>query len=134
MRKLLRFVCAVLVIMLVGSMCVFAAPALPLSRKADIDKALDSKIPTILMITTDDCKTCEDMKQYFPVLAEQYKGKINFLISDSNRFTDVRVAYSIRVVPTTLFFDEYGDMVRSQMGPIEFAAMNKWMRDLGFVK
>ena len=56
------------------------------------------------------------------------------MMADSLRSRDIAAKFAVRVVPTTLFFDEYGDLVNSYVGAITEDQMINFMIDLGFIE
>jgi len=130
MNKFIGSVFVVFLIMISLTIPVLASEPMPMSKMADLNKAAESGIPYIVMVTSDTCTTCEDMKIYFPKFLQIYKDKVSFMMVDSVRSRDVAVKYGVRIVPTTLFFDEYGDLVNSYVGAITEQQMLKFMSDL----
>lgn len=134
MRKLAKIVGLMCLVFILGSFCVTAAPNIPVSKLSDIDKAVDTGgIPVILMISTESCTTCKEMKEYFPILAQEYKGKVTFMFSDSEKYADVRVRFMVRSVPTTVFFDKNGDVVWTTPKTLTEAEMKQKMKDLKLI-
>ncbi len=132
-----KFVGAIFVVMLMifsSIVPALASDTMPMSKMADLNKAAKSGIPYIVMVTSDTCTTCKDMKVYFPQFYEKYAGKVTFMMADSLRSRDIAAKFAVRVVPTTLFFDEYGDLVNSYVGAITEDQMINFMIDLGFIE
>lgn len=91
--------------------------------------AHDASLPTVIDFSATWCGPCRMFAPIFHKVAEEYKGKANFLTVDIDERKDLAEAYDIQAVPTTVYLDKEGrELNRITGAPSEadfVAAVNK---------
>ncbi len=81
-----------------------------------IQKALKSKLPTMVDFGADNCLPCIQMKPIVAELQKEYKDKANILLLNVDEYPDLTRKYRIVVIPTQIFFDTLGNETYRHMG------------------
>ena len=78
---------------------------------------IKSDIPVIVDFWAEWCGPCRMIAPIIEEIAEQYKGKALVVKCDVDSSPNVAARYSIRNIPTTLFFKE-GKIADKQVGAV----------------
>ena len=99
-----------------------AAPATKspsLVNQLSLKEALKSGKPTLADFGSDSCAPCRIMKEVLEEVAAEYKGRLNVVIIDVYRNTQLAREYGIMSIPTQILFDCDGKIVSGNVGVLE---------------
>lgn len=97
--------------------------------QATFDGLLDSSPLLVVDFGAEWCGPCRALAPVIEELAEEYKGRITVATCDIEENNDIAVRYSIRNIPTILFFRN-GEVVDRHVGNIPRAALEEKFRAL----
>lgn len=90
----------------------------------NFESFLASDQPLVVEFGAEWCHPCQSLKPILNDLSEAYKGKAVVAICDVEENNDIAVKYTIRNVPTILFF-KGGEVVHRQVGAIARAVLEE---------
>jgi len=70
-----------------------------------------AKIPRLVDVGADWCKSCRALAPILDALREEYKGRLDVEFIHVHKNRSARKLYSIRVIPTQILFDKDGNEV-----------------------
>lgn len=83
----------------------------------NFESFLASGQPLVVEFGAEWCRPCQSLKPILNELSETYKDKAVVATCDVEENNDIAVRYTIRNVPTILFFKD-GEIVHRQVGAI----------------
>jgi len=75
---------------------------------ANLDEALKAGVPVIVKLGSDKCIPCRRMNPIIKELAVEQDGRAVFLALDVYQNRGLAGKFSVRVIPTVIFFDKHG--------------------------
>lgn len=81
-----------------------------------LEKVLNNGKPTLAEFGWRKCIPCKEMRPILEQLAVEYKDKVNIVIVEIPHNEKLADKYNIRVMPTQIFFDKYGNELLRHMG------------------
>ncbi|MDZ7761651.1 MAG: thioredoxin domain-containing protein [Desulfovermiculus sp.] len=79
-------------------------------------KALETDRPVLADFGRGSCIPCKMMEPILEELQEEYKGRAEILVLDVGEYPVLTRRYSIRTIPTQIFFDASGEQVKRHEG------------------
>ena len=89
--------------------------------KNPLSVALQNGRPTIMKIGSNSCVPCRMMKPILAELQAEYGDIANILDLEARDHRDLCRQYKIRLIPTSIFFDQNGKQYSRQEGFLEKA-------------
>ncbi len=88
------------------------------AKSADnpLAKALESGRPVLADFGRGSCIPCKMMEPILEELQEEYQGRAEVLVLDVGEYPVLTRRYSIRTIPTQIFFDASGEEVKRHEG------------------
>ncbi|MFO7895573.1 MAG: thioredoxin family protein [Candidatus Cloacimonadales bacterium] len=86
-----------------------------------LTKALKNGLPTIVKLGSDSCVPCKMMKPILAELEAEYGERANILDLETADHQDLTSQYKVRIIPTSIFFDQNGQQYERQEGFLEKA-------------
>jgi thioredoxin 1 len=80
------------------------------------DQAMSNSNPTLAEFGRGTCIPCKQMKPILEELAQEYKGRLNVVIVDVDRYSVLTRQYGIMAIPTQIFLDKSGKEVSRHVG------------------
>lgn len=96
-----------------------------------LTEALKTGNPTVLDLGAGTCIPCKMMKPIFSELEEEYRGRANIIILEVSEHRDLARKYQIRVIPTQIFIDKYGNVYWRHEGFLSKDAIIKKLNEMG---
>ena len=90
----------------------------------NFESFLASDQPLVVEFGAEWCRPCQSLKPILNELSETYKDKAVVATCDVEENNDIAVKYTIRNVPTILFFKD-GEIVHRQVGAIAKTALEE---------
>lgn len=90
----------------------------------NFESFLASGQPLVVEFRAEWCRPCQSLKPILNELSETYKDKAVVATCDVEENNDIAVKYTIRNVPTILFFKD-GEIVHRQVGAIAKTALEE---------
>lgn len=87
------------------------------ATQANFDDLIGSTGVAMVDFGAEWCGPCRSMAPIIDELAEQYQGRVRVATCDVEENNDVAVKFSIRNVPTILFFKD-GQLMDRQVGAV----------------
>jgi thioredoxin 1 len=100
----------------------------------DLDLALKANVPVVLKLGADSCPPCRAMKPIMKDLAIEQDGKIIFLDLDIYKHRELAKQFSVRLIPTIVFFDSKGQVISKAEGAMNKQQLLKAVADLKLKK
>ena len=72
--------------------------------------------PTIVDFSATWCPPCKQLKPIFEKLAEEFKGRINFVTIDVDENPDLAQAYGVQNIPMMVFLNKDGQIQNTLVG------------------
>ena len=91
-------------------------------EEAPIYKMADGRImpangkPTIVDFSATWCPPCKQLKPIFEKLAEEFKGRINFITIDVDENPELSQAYGVQSIPMMVFLNKDGQIQDTLIG------------------
>lgn len=85
--------------------------------------------PMVVDFSADWCTPCKEMKPIFAQLKDQYAGKIDFVLIDTDAMKDLTSTYGIKEIPTFLFLDKEGAIKMRTTGFVPADSIIKIIRE-----
>ncbi len=90
--------------------------------------------PVIYEFSQPMCSACRQLKQVLPSVESKYAGKviikkINTSSSDSNTRA-LMSKYGVRAVPTLVFIDKNGNVVKKTTGVVSKSQLNSYFKQI----
>ena len=76
----------------------------------------ENKLPTLKSLSTPTCPACQQMAKVVDEINEKYAGKLVAEKVDLEKNPEVAREYKVRFLPTLLFLDAEGKVVRQEVG------------------
>ena len=108
-------------------------PALKASTADDFQAALKSGRPTVVDFGSNSCIPCIQLRPVLRGVKDAHKERINVLVMEVSDHRDLARQYTVRLVPTLIFFDAKGNEVRRSVGFMDRDAIEGVLRDLKFL-
>lgn len=96
-----------------------------------VDKARQSKQPSMVDFGADGCKPCDMMTPILKTLGEKYAGKANVLFVHVRRQQVLASRYGIQSIPVQVFFDADGKEVFRHVGFLAQDEVEKKLKEIG---
>nr|DAP98289.1 MAG TPA: thioredoxin [Bacteriophage sp.] len=93
----------------------------------NFESFLASGHPLVVEFGAEWCRPCQSLKPILNELSEAYKDKAVVATCDVEENNDIAVKYTIRNVPTILFFKD-GEIVHRQVGAIAKTVLEENLR------
>ena len=85
-----------------------------------IEVAQAGNKPRVVIFSTAMCSDCMKMKKVISEVEPQYKDNVDFVKYDaqssSQEITSLMKKYQVTLVPTIIFLDKDGNMIKKQVG------------------
>jgi len=104
---------------------------LPSTPATAISQALASGKPTLIDLGARSCVQCKKMAPILESLATEYRGKANVLFIDVQRDNAAADRFSVRMIPTQIFFDARGKEIKRHVGFLDKAALLRELKAVG---
>jgi thioredoxin 1 len=101
---------------------------------ANLDEALKAGVPVILKLGSDKCIPCQKMNPIIKELATEQDGRAVFLALDVYQNRELAGKFSVRLIPTVIFFDKHGKPRAKKEGFMDKRQLLKAIDDLGLNK
>lgn len=72
--------------------------------------------PTIVDFSASWCPPCRQLKPIFEKLAEEFKGRINFVTIDVDENPELSQSYGVQSIPMMIFLDKDGQIQDTLLG------------------
>lgn len=92
-------------------------------------QAIESGQPVVIDFWAEWCGPCRHIAPFIEELASEYEGKIMVGTCDTQECTDLTTDYSIRGLPTILFFKD-GEQKNRHVGSITKEALKSKFEEL----
>ncbi len=96
-----------------------------------LDQAFQKGRPVLADFGRGVCIPCKQMKPILEELAAEYEGKASILIIEIDEYRDLTRRYSIRLIPTQLFFDAQRKEVYRHEGFMSKESIKEKLEDMG---
>lgn len=93
----------------------------------NIESYLASDLPLVVEFGAEWCRPCQSLKPILNELSETYKSKMVVGTCDVEENNDIAVKYTIRNVPTILFF-KGSEVVHRQVGAVAKTELEEKLR------
>ena len=97
---------------------------------ANFNEALKAGVPVIVKLGSDKCIPCRAMNPIMKELAVEQDGKAVFLVLDVYQNRELAGKFSVRVIPTVIFFDKHGQPKAKKEGFMNKMELLKAVDDL----
>ena len=84
-----------------------------------IREKLEEQKPLIVEFGGTTCVSCKVVEDILRDIQEEYKDAINVLNLDIYQNFDMAQQFNIRSIPTLIFLDTYGQIVKQHIGPMQ---------------
>ncbi len=103
------------------------------ARAADnpLDRALQKDVPVVADFGQGTCIPCKMMKPILEDLKDEYAGRAEILIIETDEYPAVARRVGIRVIPTQIFYDAEGNEVARHEGFMPREAIVDELAELG---
>ncbi len=92
------------------------------------------KFPGIIEFSSNLCLECKELEKVFEPLKEKYSGKLNITvikINSSAEFSgELMKKYGVITVPTVIFLDKNGEVIRKIEGAEKQNLLEKYMKEI----
>ncbi len=96
-----------------------------------IDQAFQKGRPVLADFGRGVCIPCKQMKPILEELASEYEGKASILIIEIDEYRALTRRYSIRLIPTQIFFDAQRKEVYRHEGFMSKESMKEKLEEMG---
>ena len=100
----------------------------------NLDEALKAGVPVIVKLGSDKCIPCRAMNPIIKELAVEQDGRAVFLALDVYQNRELAGKFSVRVIPTVIFFDKHGKPKAKKEGFMNKMQLLKAIDELGLNK
>lgn len=90
-----------------------------------------ASLPTVIMLSTQDCPACMKMSGVLREINTQYRGRINTAHIYLENNPDIARKYNVRFVPTLIFRDSTGKEIAQEIGYRPANEVIKVFKDAG---
>lgn len=101
------------------------------NTKEDFEKAMKKGIPVLVDFGANACLPCRQMRPILNEVGKEYAEKAKVLVIDVYKYQDLAKQYSIKVIPTLVFFDSKGKEVFRHMGVLEKEKIIAKLKEMG---
>jgi thioredoxin 1 len=108
-------------------------PALEASTADAFQAALTSGRPTVVDFASKSCPACIRLRPVMRALKDAHGERINVLLLEVSDHRDLARQYTIRLVPTLIFFDAQGREVQRRTGFVNRKELEGVLSDLKFL-
>jgi len=99
-----------------------------------LNEALRAGVPVIVKLGSDKCIPCRTMNPIIKELAVEQDGRAVFLALDVYQNRELAGKFSVRVIPTVIFFDKHGQPKAKKEGFMNKMQLLKAIDELGLNK
>lgn len=96
--------------------------------------AIAANLPKVIDFSSTMCMECKELKKTLDVVEPKYENKIIFEkvnVNSGDSFSSGKVQkYGVRVVPTLIFLDKKGNVVRKTEGSMPQSQLEKYLKEL----
>lgn len=143
MKNIFRFLIAIAVVFLAVGLIIFQGRekgrvehiATSSSEKvATTNDSLEVKsqnLPILMDLGRGTCKACKMMLPILQELQEEYKGRAFIQIIDIRYRPEPARVYSIRLIPTQIFFDATGKEIYRHEGFMDKISIEQKLKEIG---
>jgi thiol-disulfide isomerase/thioredoxin len=96
-----------------------------------VDKARQSKKPSMVDFGASGCKPCDMMTPVLETLRKKYEGKVNVLFIHVREQSILASRYGVQAIPVQVFFDKDGKEVFRHAGFFPQEEIEKKFKELG---
>jgi thioredoxin 1 len=100
----------------------------------NLGDALKAGVPVIVKLGSDKCIPCRAMNPIIKELAVEQDGRAVFLALDVYQNRELAGKFSVRVIPTVIFFDKHGKPKAKKEGFMNKMQLLKAIDELGLNK
>lgn len=93
----------------------------------NFESFLASEQPLVVEFGAEWCRPCQSLKPVLNELSETYKNKVVVSTCDVEENNDIAVKYTVRNVPTIIFF-KGGEIVHRQVGAVAKTELEEKLR------
>ena len=93
--------------------------------------AASAELPTVIMLSTQNCAACVKMSRVMSEIKNQYRGKISTANIYLENNPDIARKYNVRFVPTLIFRDSTGKEIAQEIGYKQADEIIKVFTDAG---
>ncbi len=86
--------------------------------------SLKTELPCVIDFYADWCRPCKMISPFLDELAEEYKGKVNFLKVNVDEEPEVASFYQIQAIPAMMFCPKNGD-IKMEVGGVDKETINQ---------
>ena len=72
----------------------------------DYNRLMNDSLPLMIDFNAKWCGPCKLMKPIFEELSAEYKGKVNFISIDTDKFPEIAEIYRISSIPTFILVEK----------------------------
>ena len=101
-----------------------------LSADNPLARALETGRPVLADFGKGTCIPCKMMQPILEELQDEYQGRAEILILDVREYPALTRRYSIRTIPTQIFFNASGQEVKRHVGFMDKEAMKEVLKEL----
>ncbi len=96
-----------------------------------LDRALATGRPVVADFGQNSCTPCKMMKPILDALKEEYDGRAEILIIETDQYPAVTQRVGIRAIPTQIFYDADGNEIDRHQGFMSREAIVKKLKEMG---
>ncbi|MFP4027545.1 MAG: thioredoxin domain-containing protein [Candidatus Brocadiia bacterium] len=102
-----------------------------LAANNPLDRALAKDVPVLADFGRDSCIPCKKMKPILDDLKDQYKGRAEILIIQTDQYPAITQRVGVRAIPTQIFYDAEGNEVDRHQGFMGREAITEQLKEMG---
>ena len=110
-----------------------AGLALPEGSIEEIERAAKAGLPYVVKLGSDDCDACKRIDPVLVRVANELKGKVNFIRIDVYKYPKLASEHKIFVIPSLIFFDAVGEKKGIKEGFMDEAGIKSELRRFGLL-
>ncbi|HNZ08263.1 MAG TPA: thioredoxin family protein [Bacillota bacterium] len=110
-----------------------AEKSIPEATPEDVTKAASSGRPFVVKMTGENCEACELLEPILAELANELKGKVDFMAIDVYKYPKLAAEHRIIYIPTLIYFDASGQKLGITQGLLQIDQLKDKMKELGII-
>ena len=124
------------IILGVVALCFLTVMGVAIAAGGSFDNTSDKNLPSLIDLGSNGCIPCEQLRPVIEELKTQYRGKINvnfYDVNNSAKGKSLANTYSVTSIPTLVYVDKNGTMVRKTVGYKSKSEIIAVFRELGWI-